>query len=155
MSLVGMSKDNLNESLILYLIKQLGTKSEGKKKLMKLMFLLDHYDITTKKLSSSSKIGNNFEIFYYGVFSTEVMGTISRLISENKVIDGYPLRLKKEVQTDIDKKTLERADYILEKFGNLTGYQLEVGTLKLLGIKPTEKRNYFGRSVKEIVSSRK
>lgn len=155
MSLVRMSKGYLNESLILYLLKQLGTKSEGKKKLMKLMFLLDHYDIDTKRLSPSSQLGNNFEIYYYGVFSTDVMVTISRLMSENKIIDGYPLKLKEGVQSDLDIKTLERVDYILEKFGNLTGYQLEVGTLHMLGIEPSEKRNYFGKSVKEIISSRK
>ena len=47
---------------------------------------------------------------------------------------------------------LGKVQKVIKDFGNKTGYTLEVGTLKLLGIEPSEKGKYFGREVSELLS---
>ena len=149
-----MNKRELTKNIILYLIQTLGDKIEGKKKIMKLMFLLEHYDFKLKKIVENQSIGNEFFIYYYGVFSTEVMQSISSLTSERKIKDGLPLKLGSNAGIKLEPETQSKVDEVITKFGDISGYKLEVGTLKLLGITPSEKDKYMGESVKDILAKR-
>lgn len=149
-----MSKRELTKNIILYLIHTLGDKIEGKKKIMKLMFLLEHYDFKLKKIVENQAIGNEFFIYYYGVFSTEVMQSISSLTSEGKIKDGLPLKLSSSVGVKLEPKTQSKVDEVITKFGDISGYKLEVGTLKMLGITPSDKDKHMGESVKDILAKR-
>ena len=151
----SMNKKELTKSIILYLIQSLGDKIEGKKKIMKLMFLLEHYDFCLKKVVEKQNIGNDFFIYYYGVFSTEVMQSISSLSSEGKIKDGLPLKLSSKTSFELEPETKKRVDEVITKFGDISGYKLEIGTLKLLGITPSDKDKHMGESVKELLAKRK
>jgi hypothetical protein len=150
-----MNKRELTKDIILYLMQKLGDRVEGKKKIMKLMFLLEHYDFDLKKIVDSQKIGNEFFIYYYGVFSTNVMQSISSLTSEGKIKDGLPLKLKSRVSIKLDPEIQSRVDEVITKFGDYSGYKLEIGTLKMLGITPFDKDKYMGESVKDILAKQK
>ena len=98
-----MNTNNKKTKLaIKYLISKLGNNIEGKKKLMKLMFLVEHYNINTNKLTSTGTLGNKYKIYYYGVFSSDVMYIISELINDKKIVDGFPLTLNEKSQIEID-----------------------------------------------------
>lgn len=142
-----------NKKIILYLMKKLGSGVEGKKKLMKLMFLLEHYDLSSDKLKSAGFLGNNFQIYYYGVFSTSIMRCVQELIDDKKIKDGFPLVLKETADVTLEPSIQKRIDGVLEKFGKKSGYYLEVKTLEMLNIKPHEKGQYFGEDIKNIISS--
>ncbi len=150
-----MNKRELTKNIILYLIQKLGDKIEGKKKIMKLMFLLEHYDFELKKIVESKTIGNEFFIYYYGVFSTEVMRSISSLTAEGKIKDGLPLKLSGSAGVKLEPETQGKVDEVITKFGDISGYKLEVGTLKMLGITPSDKDKHMGESVKDILAKQK
>ncbi len=147
-----MNKRELTKNIILYLIQKLGDKIEGKKKIMKLMFLLEHYDFELKKIVGNQTIGNDFFIYYYGVFSTDVMQSISGLTSEGKIKDGLPLKLSSGASVKLDPKIQGKVDEVITRFGDISGYKLEVGTLKMLGITPSDKDKHMGESVKDILA---
>lgn len=155
-----MSSDKKRtKKTILYLLNRLGVQDnnlEGKKKLMKLMFLLEHYNLSSGKLTPKGTLGNDFHIYHYGVFSTKVMGSFDELVSEGKIKEGFPLAIVKDrSEQDLDKDIKKRVDVIVDKFGKHSGYQLEVETLKMLGIKPHEKSQYFSRSIDKILKQTK
>lgn len=136
---------------IIYLINKLGSKIEGKKKIMKLMFLLEHFDFDQNKLVKKGFLGNLFYIYNYGVFSQSVMGGYMKLIEDNIIKDGFPLTTDRRV--DLGGKLKEKVDKVISKFGSRSGYELEVGTLKMMNIEPYEKEKYFGQDVGELISS--
>lgn len=156
MSNISMSKDRkTTKKVILYLLNNLGDKTEGKKKIMKLMFLLEHYDLSSKKLTPKQLLGNDFHIYYYGVFSQDVMNTVGGLITDNQIEDGFPLKSSRSYKPTMDKDLKERIDTIIRLFGNYSGYQLEIMTLDMLGIKPHEKSQYFGQDISSILKKTK
>jgi len=142
----------LTENTIIYLIKKLKDKVEGKKKIMKLMFLIEHYDPEKSKLTKTKSVGNTFEIYYYGVFSKEVMECFDKLVKEDIIGGEFPIKLKKEVEPELEDALKRKIDKIIEEFGNKSGIELEIETLNMLGIKPYEKEKYFGLKVEEIIS---
>jgi hypothetical protein len=144
-----MEKSTSN--VILYIIDKLGGSVEGRKKLMKLMFLIEHWDPVKRELTREGTLKNEFLIYYYGVFSFEVMENFIRLVQEGKIEDGFPIKLKNKVEIKIDENLKERVDKVLEQFKNKSGYELEIETLKMLKIQPFEKGKYFGKSVREII----
>ena len=146
-----MSKEELTKQIILYLISRLGDKIEGKKKIMKLMFLIEHYDFGIEKLTPKGKIGNTFLIYHYGVFSFEIMNCVDELIEKKVIRDGFPLRLENGDKPRLEEKTEERVKKVIDKFGEKSGYILEVKTLEMMGIKPYEKKKYFGENVVKII----
>jgi len=135
--------------IIIYLINNLGINVEGKKKIMKLMFLTEHYDLSNDKLTKKGYLGNNFYIYNYGVFSQSVMSSYTTLISGGYIKDGFPLKTGHTVKLRDDLR--DRVDKILEKFGDHSGYKLEVETLEMMNIKPSEKQKYFGRDVDVLI----
>ena len=92
-----MSKKEVTKNSIIYLVKQLGDKVEGRKKIMKLMFLLTHYDLNKGKPTKQSFLDNEFIIYHYGVFSFEVIDSFIELIKEKKLSDSFPMKLTKNI----------------------------------------------------------
>jgi len=139
------------KNVIMHLLKKLGGRIEGRKKLMKLMFLVEHLDIQSGKITKHGILGNRFFIYYYGVFSRDVMNNYSELVQERKIDDGTPIVLKFEHEIELDKKLIDKVDRIVNDFGRNTGYDLEKKTLLMLGIEPSEKDSYFGKDIEQIV----
>ena len=137
--------------VILYLIKTLGDRIEGRKKLMKLMFLIEHFDLKRERIVKKHTLGNRFFIYYYGVFSFDVMNSYEELIEERKIRDTYPLALEQGTGVRLDEELKQVVDGITEKFGKYGGYGLEMETLRMLEIEPPEKDRYFGKEVDEIL----
>ncbi len=144
-----MDKNSVKK-IILYLINRLGDGIEGKKKLMKLMFLVNHYDPKSGELSRDGFLGLDFSIYYYGVFSREVMMIVEDSIQKKDVYNGFPLRSRYVINLDGNIKN--RVDFVIDKFGKKSGYLLEIETLKMLGYSPDEKDKIFGKSVKELIN---
>lgn len=142
---------NQTEKIILYLINKLGDKIEGKKKLMKLMFLIEHYDVESKKLICKGLLGNTFSIYYYGVFSLDIMNYVSKLIQKGTIKDGFPLKSTEKIE--LEQQIKERVEKIIQEFGEKTGYGLEVETLKMINIEPSDKEKFFGKQVEELIKN--
>ena len=81
---------------------------------------------------------NDFRIYYLGPFSFEV----------SEVYDN----LKIEKNVEIENELKEKIDKIVDMFGNKSWEELEIISLKLLGINPEEKDKYFGIPIKEILN---
>lgn len=142
---------NQTEKIILYLINKLGDKIEGKKKLMKLMFLIEHYDVNLKKLIRDGLLGNNFLIYYYGVFSLSIMDYVNELIQKGIIKEGFPLKSTEKIE--LEQKTKEKVEKIIQEFGEKTGYELEIETLKMIDIEPSDKEKFFGKPIKKLIKS--
>jgi len=69
----------LTKNSILYILNRV-KNLEGRLKLMKLMFLLEHYDFDKNKLTNQKIIGNNFIIYHHGPFSFEVYNELLKMI---------------------------------------------------------------------------
>ncbi len=142
------------KKVILYLIKTLKDKIEGRKKLVKLMFLIEHFDPVSKALSKEKTLGNRFLIYHHGVFSFEVFQCYNELVKEGKIIDGFPIKLKHDIKVNLNERLKNKVDKIIELFGNESGYNLEKKTLELLGINSWEKEKYFGMDVENIIGKK-
>ena len=80
--------------VLLYLLKRFnevwGDKLYGRKKLQKLLFLIEHLDVSSEKLSTSTGLtGYKFIIWLYGPFSPDIYKDV-----EDLVLEGY---IKEEV----------------------------------------------------------
>lgn len=140
------------KNIILYLVKRLEKEAEGKKKVMKLMFLMEHYDFDKGGLVKNKFLGNSFSIYYYGVFSREVADFTDSLIREESLEDGFPLEAKIDIsKLKLDEEIKNKADKVIKKFGKDSGYKLEVSTLKMLSIDPSDKMKFFGKEVQELI----
>jgi hypothetical protein len=142
------------KKVLLYLISKLGL-CEGRKKLMKLMFLIEHYDLKNQTLLSRPRLGNTFFIYQYGVFSFEVMRAYEELLKEGKISEDFSgITVRPGVQIDLEEGIKEVVDGVVQSFGIFGGYELETLTLRMLKIRPFEKDRYFGRKVREILAGR-
>jgi len=140
-----------SKNVILYLVKKLGGQIEGRKKLMKLMFLIEHFDLESKRIvRKKHTLGNRFFIYYYGVFSFDVMNSYDELFREKIIMDTYPLTIEQKVETRLEGELKRVIDGIVKEFGKYSGYNLEVETLGMLGIEPSGKDQYFGKAIDEI-----
>ena len=63
---------------------------------MKLMFLVEHFNPKWGILAESPRLGNQFLIYYYGVFSFEVMEAFEELVRERKNQRVIPFGSKRE-----------------------------------------------------------
>lgn len=141
-----------NQEVLSYLIEHLGTRNKSRKKLMKLMFLMEYYDLNREKLTDKQFLGNDFIIYKYGVFSSDVMEDLLELNMKG-ILEDYPLRILKEIPFDLENETTSRADSILMRFGDKYGYQLENFTLSLLHLNKETKKKYIGRSVVPFIKA--
>ena len=139
------------QKVILYLIKKLGRLMEGRKKLMKLMFLIEYYDPELGKLKREPLLGNEFIIYHYGVFSFDVMDEYISLVSR-KIISEYPMKIIHNIDLeDLEEDIKLRVDSIISLFGNKYASDLEEETLKMLGLSKEMKVKFFGMNVNEII----
>ena len=155
--MLGMEMDEKNKRVIRYIISKLSDdKTGGRTKLMKLMFLIEHYDIEKESIKLVPEIGNDFIIYNYGVFSFSIYNSLISLIRSGEVKeDGFRLYLNnsKKVENIKDAKLNKQINNILNKFGGNSKKQLEEFTLKLLGIPITKKIEFMGIPVKNIIMS--
>jgi len=131
----------LNKEIISYIISKLKERGSfyGKVQTMKLMFLVEHFNIEKKRIEKNSLLGNEYRIYYLGPMSFEVS-------------DAYDeLEIDKIKEVKIDEKLKEKVDKILELFGNFDGLTLQDKCLELMRIPLKEKSKYFGCKISEIV----
>jgi hypothetical protein len=120
---------------------------------MKLMFLIEHYNPESKELTKKGLLHNDFIIYFFGVFSRDVMNDYLRLYNM-KVLDEVgtrPTLLKHENSLDLDDETKSRVDLIISEFGNYEGSLLVHYTLKRLGLTKETKDDHFEESVIPLI----
>jgi hypothetical protein len=137
-----MSKKYKNKDVLIYLIKRLMEKKSfyGKLQVMKLMFLIEHYDADSKTIREDSLLGNEYYIYYLGPFSFEISKEFDRLKEED---------LKEEIKLDEDLK--KKVDFVIDNFGMNDGRTLQKFCLNLLNISIEEKGKYMGFKIKEVL----
>jgi len=140
-----------NKDVLLYLISKLGSHSEGRKKIMKMMFLINHFDVSKNSLVKTPLLKENFIIYHYGVFSFDVMNNFLDLSNGGKIQGDFPVKVKTSEIPLLSQKVEERIDSIIEKFGDYSGKKLELDTLKLLGLNLETKREHFGEPVTNFI----
>ena len=148
-----MERADATKACILYILKNV---SSGRKKLMKLMFLVDYYDTNNNKLTLNKTIGNQFFVYHYGVFSREVMDEILKLIKSGEVLesDYGRLEINPSTKTDIKNKDLKsKVDAIIKEFGKLEAGKLETETLQMIKLTKESKYASFGVMVDAILVS--
>ena len=146
-----------NKDIILYFIQQMGV-IEGRKKVMKLMFILEHFDFKKNKVVTENRVGKQFEIYDYGVYNDSIMKTMLEIIQDKSHLPLDTDHLKKEYQNytpQINTNLETRINQTIEKFGHYSGLALEVTTLNMIGLDPTNKGAYHRQSVKDVMKARK
>ncbi|HDH07306.1 MAG TPA: DUF4065 domain-containing protein [Thermoproteales archaeon] len=167
--------------VLLYLILKFseiyGGEIDGRKKIQKLLFLVEHYDPDRKIVTTSSNTtGYEFIIWSYGPFSKKIYDDIDRSVErgllEERVIssdikpdlslyidDGYPkriylykptkelLRKRYDIERKLDEKVVEKITKILKLFGFRKPYKLEEFTNALLRLTQEKKIIYWGKEV--------
>ena len=139
------------KSCILYILKHV---SGGRKKLMKLMFLVDYYDTGNNKLTLNKAIGNQFFVYHYGVFSREVMDGILELIKSGDIIESQYGKLEINQLTTVDIKNRDlksKVDAVIKEFGGLEASKLETETLRMINLTKESKYASFGMMVDAIL----
>ena len=152
-----MPNQNLTkrQKVISYLISRLGTLPDGRKKIMKLMFLIEHYDLNKNKVTNSRFLHTNFIIYKYGVFSFEVQEDYSKLRREG-IISEYPIKVNQKIpDSGLENDVKSKVDSIITKFGHKNGNELELETLEMLGLTIDSKINYFGEDISDLLKLRR
>jgi uncharacterized phage-associated protein len=143
------------ESVILYLVKKLGGEIHGKKKLAKLLYYVD-FDFFEK--FELPVTGDTYKALPMGPFPEHMPEIIEGLVAEKQIIvesvaerEGYlPTEVYKITSQEVSGDQLrpdEKAmlDRVVEKYGNLTGKELEVLThaeAPYLGTEPGQEIAY-------------
>lgn len=135
-----VNRMNVNRMVLRYLISKLKERGTfyGKLQVMKLMFLIDHFDPKKRRIVKKSLLNNKYYIYAFGPFSFEVSEEYDRLK------DGKP---------KIDERLKEKVDFIIEKFGNIDQWVLSEKCMKMLGITVKNKGRFLGFRVDEIVKN--
>jgi len=149
----------------------------GRKKLQKLMFLVD-YDIEGEKIRKLGFSGAKFKVLVYGPYSDQVADAIETLVEKGKVeemviTNGFsPRRLISKYMEELryeegriylykprvrnvprlPSNVKQRIEEIVEKYGSYTGGELEKLVTDKLGLTPERKEKYFGISIDEYIS---
>lgn len=149
-------------SMLLTLIDRCGGVVEGRTKLMKLCFLLEHYD--DGRLREREAVGafTDFFIYDHGPFSRDVMNAFNDLRQDGLVREesGQTIagdrRFRIELTADGRRETTgeppERLNEVVEAFGNQQGTELETQTLDMLGVEREEKSQYRHMDVSELIA---
>lgn len=139
------------KDVLFYLISKLGDNSEGRKKVMKMMFLVDHFDLKKQSLVKTPLLEEDFIIYHYGVFSFDVMNNFLELSNEGKIEGDFPIKVNPQENLDFESPIKEKVDSIVEIFGKDKGKDLELNTLKMLGLDLETKRKHFGEPVTNFI----
>jgi len=137
-------------------LNRLGITIDGQKKIMKLMFLVEHYNPRTKQLNVKGLLGNKFIIYHYGVFSFGVRKDYFRLDELGLVTESPTIGTKNKIvgkYVNLDEKTKYRIDKIIKDFGTKRAWQLEESTLEMLGYNKQTKTDVFGVPVTHLMKA--
>ncbi|RLE84158.1 MAG: hypothetical protein DRJ67_11015 [Thermoprotei archaeon] len=155
-----------------------GRPLAGRKKLQKLMFLVE-YDIDGRRVRKLGYTGAVFKVLFYGPYSDEVAEAVEELVREGYVDEivishESPSRLinrwmgelleeggrvyvyepvrraGKALPPDVE----ERVEVVVEKYGRMSGGQLEQLVCERLGLDPETKMKYFGLSIDDYLRKR-
>ncbi len=140
----------LNQKIIVEIINTLKENFEGRKKLMKLMFLFQHYDFENDCLKEKEILDSEFIIYHYGVFSFEIMDDYISLVNRG-IIKEHPFSIVQGLEYDLDQEITQRIISLLERFGGKHGFELESDTLELLGLDLETKRHFFTEPVTKFI----
>ncbi len=144
-------KGKINSDILKYIIGN--TPGSDRLKLMKLTFLIDHYDPIKRKLRKNGQLNLNFIIYSYGVFSFEVYNALLYLIKNNEVSENNQRVLSVKNVPKLDNQTRVIVDKILKEFEGLDGWELASKTLSMINISEMNKKEYIGHPVKSLITS--
>lgn len=139
-----------NKDVLLYLISKLKFP-EGRKKVMKLMFLVNHFDVSKNLLVKTPFLGEEFIVYHYGVFSFDVMNNFLDLSNENRIKGDFPIEIKTLEIPRLSLEIKEKVDLIVDRFGDENGKNLELNTLNMLGLNLETKKKHFGEPVTNFI----
>ena len=154
-NIIKSKKTELTRKSIIYFLNR--TKNmDGRLKLMKLMFLLDHYDTDEKKITCNKTIGNQWVIYHRGPFSFEVYNKILDMINDGSIVEENgsvkcEIKLDK-IENKIPDDVKTKLDKIIRVFGSMSGTELENKSLNFLNIKKDQKSTYMGIPIEVILS---
>jgi len=140
---------DITKKVILYLVNEMGYSMGGAPKLMKMMFLIEHYDPNKKELVKRGLLGNAFLIHSQGVFSNDVLHCFNDLVSGGKIENRFPLKANTRIEFKMGFK--ERIDNIIHEFKEVANHNLEDSILTMLGLDPYHKQEHYGTRVRELI----
>jgi len=137
---------------------------EGRLKLMKLVFFLEHFSEVGNVLTKEHLFkGNDFIIYKFGPFSFDVVNDMQELVSEGFIEEeekGFTKSVTltevgeekiNKLQESVDQKDITRIETILNKFGSMNGKQLEKTSLEFLGLSLEDKLLHQGEKVIDLI----
>ena len=155
-----------------------GRPLDGRKKVQKLTFLVEHWSPDDDKVVRSTRLtGYVFRIWMYGPFSEGIQEDLGRLVSEGSireevywyevtpsfnnihlgtyVDDGEPKKLYLYSllgpKPRLDARLEGKLDVVLRRFGHLTPTELELTVNRMLKLTPLKKVEYWGVTVDEYL----
>jgi len=148
--------------VVVYLMKKLGGRVKGIKKLMKLMFLIQ-YEKTkgtiVKYLYRGKPITRaEFYIWSYGPLSNEVYDAVEGGLevddSDIPVTVKLPQQLNVEsVENRLPEAVKRRIESVIRMYGELQGFELERIAVKMLELDEFKKQEYMGSPVDNYIVS--
>jgi hypothetical protein len=137
-----MSKKNKN--VLVYLIKKLMEKKSfyGKLQVMKLVFLIEHFNSEKRRIEKKSLLNNKYYIYDLGLFSFEISEEFDRLKEKDL-----------ERKIELDESIRNKVDLIIEKFGGIEQRILNKKCMEMLGITIENKGRFLGFRVDEIAKN--
>lgn len=137
-----MSKKNKN--VLIYLIKRLMEKKSfyGKLQVMKLMFLIEHFNPEKRRIEKKSLLNNKYYIYDLGPFSFEISDEFDKLKEKDL-----------ERKIELDESIRNKVDLIIENFGSIEQRVLNKKCMEVLGITIENKGRFLGFRVDEIVKN--
>jgi hypothetical protein len=139
-----MSKKYKNKDVLIYLIKSLMEKKSfyGKLQVMKLMFLIEHFNPEKRRIEKKSLLNNKYYIYDLGPFSFEISEEFGKLKEKDL-----------ERKIELDESIRNKVDLIIEKFGGIEQRVLNKKCMEMLGITIENKGRFLGFRVDEIVKN--
>ncbi|MEK7093095.1 MAG: Panacea domain-containing protein [Patescibacteria group bacterium] len=122
------------QNAILYLCQKLGGELRGKKKLAKLLYYVD-FDLYEK--SQRSLTGDVYKALPMGPYPTHLEGMVAEMqkkgvleVSQSPGVDGYNptevyVCIKEPSLSVFDNEEKKMLDRVIQKYGHLTGTQLQ------------------------------
>ncbi|ADI31348.1 type II toxin-antitoxin system antitoxin SocA domain-containing protein [Staphylothermus hellenicus] len=170
-----MDRRDVLLNIIMYFNKIYKKPLDGRKKLQKLLFLVEHLDIESGKLSRSRGLtGYKFIVYSYGPFSKDVYRDLESLVKEGIVEermetwrqesllytyidDGKPRRiyyyriLDENRVPKLPREVEDKIKLVIEKYGSLPPMKLESHVNELLKLTPKKKVEYWGEFIDDYL----
>ena len=154
--------------VLLYLLKELGGRVRGVKKLMKLLFLLDYEKrgetIRVYTYRGKPVTRTRFVIWDYGPFSRDVYDTLDEHEELFEIADPEPpveivltregwLRAR-EAGERLPEPVKRRVREVVERYGSLPGWRLARIVYEMLDLDDAVKEEYRGVSITRYLAER-